>query len=67
MRFLDSALELEIADDGRGRAVSTNPGFGLVGMRERLAVHGGSLEAGPRRDAGYLVRASLPTALEEKA
>jgi hypothetical protein len=30
-------------------------------MRERLAVHGGSLEAGPRRDAGYLVRASLPT------
>jgi signal transduction histidine kinase len=64
MRFLDSALELEIADDGRGRS-ATAPGFGLVGMRERLAVHGGSLEAGPRRDAGYLVRASLPT--EENA
>ncbi|MFD4675573.1 sensor histidine kinase [Lentzea sp. NPDC058450] len=67
MRFLESALELEITDDGRGRATSTSPGFGLVGMRERLAVHGGSLEAGPRREAGYLVRASLPTALEEKA
>ncbi|MEV6711127.1 sensor histidine kinase [Lentzea sp. NPDC051208] len=67
MRFLDSALELEITDDGRGRSTSTSPGFGLVGMRERLAVHGGSLEAGPRREAGFLVRASLPTVLEEKA
>jgi signal transduction histidine kinase len=67
MRYLDSALELEIADDGRGRVVSTSSGFGLVGMRERLAVHGGSLEVGPRRNAGYLVRASLPTATEEMA
>ncbi|HUQ60042.1 sensor histidine kinase [Lentzea sp.] len=65
MRFLESALEVEVADDGRGHAAATGSGFGLVGMRERLAVHGGSLEAGPRRDAGYLVRASLPT--EEKA
>ncbi|MEU7474928.1 sensor histidine kinase [Lentzea sp. NPDC042327] len=64
MRYLDSALELEVADDGRGRP-SGESGFGLVGMRERVAVHGGTLEAGPRRtSAGYLVRASLPT--EEK-
>lgn len=65
MRFLESALEVEVADDGRGLHASGESGFGLVGMRERLAVHGGSLEAGPRREAGYLVRASLPT--EEKA
>ncbi|WP_245743828.1 sensor histidine kinase [Lentzea fradiae] len=65
MRFLESALEVEVADDGRGLSTSGESGFGLVGMRERLAVHGGSLEAGPRRSAGYLVRASLPT--EEKA
>ncbi|ANZ43186.1 histidine kinase [Lentzea guizhouensis] len=60
MRFLDSALELEVADDGRGRSTGES-GFGLVGMRERVAVHGGTLEAGPRRSSGYLVRASLPT------
>ncbi|MCP2202005.1 Signal transduction histidine kinase [Lentzea flava] len=61
MRYLDNALELEIADDGRGPSTAPVSGFGLVGMRERLAVHGGSLEAGPRRGTGYLVRASLPT------
>ncbi|KJK43110.1 histidine kinase [Lentzea aerocolonigenes] len=66
MRFLDSALEVEVTDDGRGRSAVSDSGFGLVGMRERLAVHGGSLEAGPRRDAGYLVRASLPTASSEE-
>lgn len=61
MRYLDNTLEVEITDDGRGPSTAPVPGFGLVGMRERLAVHGGSLETGPRRDAGYLVRASLPT------
>jgi signal transduction histidine kinase len=60
MRYLDSALEIEVADDGHGRP-SGGSGFGLVGMRERVAVHGGTLEAGPRRSSGYLVRASLPT------
>ncbi|WP_285743085.1 sensor histidine kinase [Lentzea sp. NBRC 105346] len=62
VRYLDSALEIEVTDDGRGTSTDTSlRGFGLVGMRERVAVHGGEFEAGPRRDAGYLVRASLPT------
>ncbi|HEX6354912.1 sensor histidine kinase [Actinophytocola sp.] len=61
VRYLDSALEIEVTDDGRGHAGRPERGgFGLVGMRERVAVHGGELEAGPRRDAGYRVRASLP-------
>jgi signal transduction histidine kinase len=60
VRYLDSALEVEVTDDGRGHAGQASSGFGLVGMRERIAVHGGELEAGPRRDAGYRVRASLP-------
>jgi signal transduction histidine kinase len=60
VRYLDSALEVEVTDDGRGAAGTSARGYGLVGMRERIAVHGGELEAGPRRDAGYRVRASLP-------
>ncbi|WP_433271646.1 sensor histidine kinase [Actinosynnema sp. CS-041913] len=62
VRFLETSLEVEVADDGRGRsgAPARSGGFGLVGMRERVAVHGGELEAGPRRDGGYLVRARFP-------
>jgi signal transduction histidine kinase len=60
VRYLETALEVEVTDDGRGRTAVPAGGFGLLGMRERVAVHGGELEAGPRRDAGYRVRASLP-------
>ncbi|MQA11359.1 MAG: sensor histidine kinase [Pseudonocardiaceae bacterium] len=70
VRFLEGTLEVEVTDDGRGQATperSAGSGFGLVGMRERVAVHGGELEAGPRRGAGYRVRASLPTAVRDPA
>lgn len=55
-------LVVEIVDDGRGAAADQprDPGFGLIGMRERVASLGGWLEAGPRRGGGWRVRASLP-------
>ncbi|HEU5472949.1 MAG TPA: sensor histidine kinase [Actinophytocola sp.] len=64
LRYLENALEVEVTDDGRGAAARrpNGSGLGLLGMRERVAVHGGVLEAGPRRDNGFRVRASLPTA-----
>ena len=65
VRYLDTTLEVEITDDGRGRGGRPTNGFGLLGMRERVAVHGGELEAGPRRGTGFRVRASLP--IEEKS
>jgi signal transduction histidine kinase len=63
VRYLDSAVEVEVTDDGHGGGGSAaGNGFGLVGMRERIAVHGGELEAGPRQGTGYRVRASFPAA-----
>lgn len=60
------ALELEIADDGRG-PIATNGssgGHGIAGMRERAALHGGSMQAGTNPDGGFAVRAQLPLAAE---
>jgi signal transduction histidine kinase len=57
-------LELEIVDHGAGTEQSAMPGsgHGLVGMRERVALFGGSLEAGPVNGSGYRVLATLPYA-----
>ena len=62
--FEPGALGLEIVDDGRGvngRSEATGRGgHGLLGMRERVAVYGGTLEAGPRRGGGFRVAVRLP-------
>lgn len=56
-------VTVTIEDDGRGvisEAASTSGGHGLVGMRERVAALGGSIETGTRKGGGYRVHASLP-------
>jgi signal transduction histidine kinase len=58
LRWADAALEVEVADDGKG-ADGVIGGHGLVGMRERTAACGGTLQAGPGRD-GFVVAATLP-------
>lgn len=63
LRYLDGGLEVEITDDGRGPSGpgrKPGSGLGLLGMRERVAVHGGELETGARRTGGYRVRARFP-------
>jgi signal transduction histidine kinase len=61
VRYQPRSLELEILDDGRGRSVAVNgSGHGLIGMRERAALYGGTLEAGARNEGGYTVHATLP-------
>jgi signal transduction histidine kinase len=64
----DGALELEIADDGGGsiaaNAHAHSGGHGIAGMRERAALHGGSIEAGTDDGGGFAVRAHLPLATE---
>jgi signal transduction histidine kinase len=61
VRYSDTEVELEIRDDGRGVG-HLEEGHGLVGMRERIRVYGGQLEAGPRAKGGFSVRATLPLA-----
>lgn len=56
-------LDLEIIDSGpvgKPAPGAGEDGFGLTGMRERLAVHGGQLEAGPGSAGGFRVHATLP-------
>lgn len=61
LRYSGDRLDLEIADDGVGAAApSDGAGHGLTGMRERAAMYGGSVTAGPGPDGGFRVRASLP-------
>jgi signal transduction histidine kinase len=62
VRYERGALRLEIVDDGRGvnGRSEGRTGHGLVGMRERVAVYGGTLEAGPKTGGGFRVAARLP-------
>jgi len=61
LRYAPDELELEIADDGAGSSSRAHGGgHGLVGMRERVAVFGGVLEADRRIEGGYRLRATLP-------
>lgn len=62
IRYGDGTIELLVRDDGRGFSdgKAESGGHGLVGMRERVAVYGGELEAGPRPNGGYELRARLP-------
>jgi signal transduction histidine kinase len=60
VRYIDSSVELEIADNGPGAPSGDGQGHGLVGMRERVALYGGTIEAGPRAGGGFVLRAELP-------
>jgi len=63
LRYQEAALDVEVADNGRGAAAhltADGKGQGLVGMRERVEAFGGSLRTGPRPGGGFEVRAHLP-------
>jgi signal transduction histidine kinase len=63
LRYLEDALLLRITDDGQGAAAASDgAGHGLTGMRERVAIYGGWVQAGPRPSGGYHVTARLPFA-----
>ena len=64
VRYEDSALAIEVEDDGPG-SPNGNPigeGHGLIGMRERVELYGGTLDAGTAPAGGFRLCARLPVA-----
>ncbi|MFF7727622.1 sensor histidine kinase [Streptomyces sp. NPDC008001] len=63
VEYLPNQLSVRVTDDGRGNvpAIPGPPGgHGLIGMRERARIYGGTLAAGPRDEGGFEVRLTLP-------
>jgi signal transduction histidine kinase len=66
--YADTAVTIRVRDDGVGLLrPGTEPAHGLLGMRERVSVYGGSLSAGPGPDRGFELVASLPAEAETLA
>ncbi|MEO3857625.1 sensor histidine kinase [Acrocarpospora sp. B8E8] len=55
------SVTIEVTDNGKGADSELSTGNGLIGMRERAELFGGTLDAGPRPEGGFRVRAVLPT------
>ena len=60
--YLPGVVRIEVADSGgtSSEPAANGNGRGLIGLRERLAVYGGTLDAGRRITGGYRVRAVIP-------
>jgi signal transduction histidine kinase len=59
--YAPAVLEVEVVDNGAGAPGPTGAGFGIIGMRERAQLYGGTLEARPRSPGdGWAVRARFP-------
>jgi len=63
--FRDGSLQLDVTDSGRmmpavGPVAVPGSGRGLLGLRERVAVYGGEVDAGPQPGGGWRVRARIP-------
>ncbi|MEU2062282.1 sensor histidine kinase [Streptomyces sp. NPDC013455] len=62
-------LTVRVTDDGEGADPARVPaggGHGLIGMRERAKLYGGTIAVGPRSEGGYEVRLTLPTSAAER-
>ena len=60
VRYGRRSVEVQVTDDGQFAGNGNASGYGLAGMRERVELHGGTLQAGARIEGGFSVRARLP-------
>ncbi|WP_043907734.1 sensor histidine kinase [Kitasatospora griseola] len=72
LTYRQDAVLVSVRDDGAGGGTGggsawESGGHGLIGMRERVALHGGALSCGPHPDGGFAVLAELPLTADETA
>lgn len=61
LRYTPEELEIEVRDDGDGSDAARNsPGFGLLGIRERVKIYGGEMNAATQPQGGFVLDARLP-------
>jgi signal transduction histidine kinase len=59
LHYTPYELQIEVRDDGQGGG-SDSPGYGLVGVRERVSIYGGEMSAGAAPDGGFVLSTRLP-------
>ena len=60
LRYATDELRIEVRDDGAGGAENDGPGYGLVGVRERVKIYGGEMSAGRAPGGGFVLSTRLP-------
>ncbi len=67
LRCLGRCLDIDVTDDGASAGAPSPGGFGLAGVRERVSVYGGTVQAGHRDGGGFRVHARLPVQAGDQA
>ena len=60
VRYRPDELQIEVRDDGEGSSRSDGHGHGLVGIRERVKIYGGDMNAGSANGSGFILSTRLP-------
>jgi signal transduction histidine kinase len=66
VRYQPEELEIEVRDDGLGTATTDGLGHGLVGVRERVKIYGGEMNAGTAAEGGFVLSTRLPLGEDER-